>query len=65
MLKDIKNKRNWILMPPFLIIGVILIICLPQELKPFSILTALPFWLVYYLWIRFSENRNEENEENS
>jgi hypothetical protein len=59
--KDFKNKRYWILLPPSVLIGVILIIYLPQELKPFSILTPLPFWLVYYLWNPFNKSRNEEN----
>jgi hypothetical protein len=61
MFKGFRNRRYWILLPPFLIIGIILIIFLPQELKPFSILTALPFRFVYYLWNHFSGNRNEES----
>lgn len=48
-------------MPPFLIIGFILVLYLPQKLKPFAILTALVFWIVYYTWNGLSKT-NEEKE---
>jgi hypothetical protein len=41
MLKDFKNKRYWILLPIFLIIGMILIIYLPHNFKPLAILTGI------------------------
>jgi hypothetical protein len=55
MLKDFKNKRYWILLPLFLIIGMILIIYLPHNFKPLAILTALVFWGVYYVWNYFAK----------
>lgn len=60
MFKDFKNKRYWILLPPFLIIGISLIIYLPPNLKPIAILTALVFWIVYYTWDYLSRNKDDE-----
>jgi hypothetical protein len=60
LFKNFKNKRYWILLLPSLLIGVTLISYLPQELKPFGILTVLPFWLVYYFCTHFNKRRNEE-----
>ncbi|MEW9107849.1 MAG: hypothetical protein AB2374_00785 [Cytobacillus gottheilii] len=62
MFTKFKDRRYWILMPPFLIIGFILVLYLPQKLKPFAILTALVFWIVYYTWNGLSKT-NEEKEE--
>ncbi len=51
------NKKYWILMPPFLLIGLLLVIYLPQNLKPLAILTALVFWCVYYIWTYIERNK--------
>jgi hypothetical protein len=60
MFKEFKNKRYWLLLPPFLIIGIILVIYLAQILKPLAILTALAFWIVYYSWDYLSKNIGDE-----
>ncbi|MBM7602747.1 sterol desaturase/sphingolipid hydroxylase (fatty acid hydroxylase superfamily) [Metabacillus crassostreae] len=58
MFKELKDKRYWILLLPFLMIGILLLIYLPQNLKPFSILLGLLFWIVYYIWIHLSINKD-------
>ncbi|MBS4207717.1 hypothetical protein [Bacillus sp. FJAT-50079] len=50
MLKDFKNKRYWILMPPFLIIGLLLITLLSGNYKYLSFLTIIVFWIIYHSW---------------
>ncbi|WP_078546786.1 hypothetical protein [Bacillus alkalitelluris] len=58
MFKEFKDKRYWILLLPFLIIGILLILYLPQNFKPFTILLALVFWIAYYTWIYLSKNND-------
>jgi len=45
-----KNKKYWILMPPFLLLAILLILYLPTDLKPYSIISVLIFWITYYTW---------------
>lgn len=45
-----KNKKYWILMPPFLILTVALFTYLPQDYKPYSFAAIIIFWIVYYSW---------------
>jgi len=52
-----KNKKYWILMPPFLILGIVLITSLPKKYLPYSFLVALTFWGFYYLWV-YLEKKN-------
>ncbi|WP_080844845.1 hypothetical protein [Cytobacillus gottheilii] len=63
MFKTKKSKRYWLLMPPFLIVGILLVIFLPQHLKPIGTLIGLPFWIVYYTWNYLSE-KNIKKEAN-
>ncbi|MBM6619588.1 hypothetical protein [Bacillus suaedaesalsae] len=52
-------KKYLILLPPFLFIGILSIILLPVGEKHNSLLLALLFWVVYYLWIHFEkDNKN-------
>lgn len=39
------------LLIPFLFIGIILILILPNGFKHYAILMPLIFWLVYYIWV--------------
>ncbi|RLQ93106.1 hypothetical protein D9X91_18930 [Falsibacillus albus] len=48
--KALIKKRYWILMPPFLIIGIVLMKLSPQHLRPYVLLIPIVFWIVYYLW---------------
>ncbi|MBH0162245.1 MULTISPECIES: hypothetical protein [Fictibacillus] len=45
-----KKRKFLILFPPFVIIGFLLLLYLPKDLKPFSLLTALFFWTTYESW---------------
>ncbi len=65
MFKEFKDKRYWILLLPFLFIGIILLIYLPQNLKPFTILLGLVFWVVFYSWNYFSEIRKVKGRKNN
>ena len=44
----LKNKKYWILMPPFLILAIVLMIFLPENYRSYSFLVIILFWLVYY-----------------
>ncbi|MDX8046413.1 hypothetical protein SH601_10510 [Gracilibacillus sp. S3-1-1] len=61
MFKDFKNKRYWILMPPFSIIALLLFIFLPNNYKFFSPLVIIIFWIVYYVWNYLAEKKNNPN----
>ncbi|WP_223254272.1 hypothetical protein [Halobacillus halophilus] len=61
-----KNKRYWILMPPFLLMTVLLVIFLPIEYRWYSFLPIVVFWMVYYIWNYYSEkDNNMQNDERS
>lgn len=53
-----KNKKYWILMPPFLLLAVLLILYLPTDLKPYSIISVLIFWVTYYIWNYADKKQN-------
>ena len=54
-----KNKKYWILMPPFLLLAILLILYLPTDLKPYSIISVLIFWVTYYLWTSADKKKNK------
>jgi len=54
-----KNKKYWILMPPFLLLAILLILFLPTDLKPYSIISVLIFWVTYYIWNYADKNQNK------
>lgn len=56
-----RNKKYWILLPPFLVIVVILAFWLPPKQKPLTLFVVLVFWVVYYLWDSFDKN-NKSNK---
>ncbi|RSL29048.1 hypothetical protein D7Z54_33345 [Salibacterium salarium] len=62
MFKDLKNKRYWILMPPFLIIALLLFTFLPNNYRYFSFLVIIVFWVVYYSWNYFAGKKNNPNK---
>lgn len=43
-------KKYAILLPPFILIGILLSIYLPSVQKQYAIGVALVFWAVYYIW---------------
>ncbi len=54
-----KNKKYWILMPPFLLLAILLILFLPTDLKPYSIISVLIFWVTYYIWNYADKKQNK------
>lgn len=45
-----KNKRYWILMPPFLIVTIAIIFYSPVEYRKYSYVAMILFWITYYSW---------------
>jgi len=56
-----KNKKYWILMPPFLILTMALFIYLPQDYKPYSFLAIITFWSIYHSW-NYIEKKNHSKK---
>ena len=54
-----KNKKYWILMPPFLLLAILLILYLPTDLKPYSIISVMIFWVTYYIWTYADKKQNK------
>ena len=55
-------KKYAILTPPFLIIGVLLILYLPPSQKHYGMLFSLVFWVAYYTWIAMEEKRKKDTD---
>jgi hypothetical protein len=55
-------KKYFILLPLFILIGILLIIYLPprQNQYPILIVFILIFWAVYYFWVYIDKKRNKE-----
>ena len=58
LMNHFKNKRYWILMPPFLLLTVLLVVFLPIEYRWYSSLPIIVFWMVYYIWNYYSEKES-------
>ncbi|MBP2006739.1 hypothetical protein [Halobacillus andaensis] len=66
MKKHFKNKRYWILMPTFLLAGIIMFIFLPNEYNGYSFLMVIILWVVFHVWNYFAEKKHKsEKIENS
>lgn len=46
-------------MPPFLLLAILLILYLPTDLKPYSIILVLIFWVTYYIWTSADKKQNK------
>ncbi|KHE66876.1 hypothetical protein, partial [Halobacillus sp. BBL2006] len=55
-----KDKRFWMLIPPFFITFLLLFILLPYEYKFYSFVVLLVFWMVYYTWNHLTEKRKKK-----
>ncbi|MET3699395.1 hypothetical protein SAMN05877753_11136 [Bacillus oleivorans] len=59
------NKTDWkkyfILLPPFVIVGLIILFILPEGSYHLALIVPILFWLVYYAWI-YIENGKKKNE---
>jgi hypothetical protein len=58
------QKKLLILCPPFIFVGLLLFLYLPNQWKPFSFLTGLLFWITYQIWVNI-ENKEKKSFENS
>jgi hypothetical protein len=55
------DKKYWILLPPFLVIGILLFIYLPGEHRKFVLLVPIVFWATYYTWRYMDKTRRLRN----
>ena len=62
IIKHLKNKRYWILMPPFLITTMLLFAFLPEEFKPYSFSVIIIFWVTYSFWNYYAEKKNSNRK---
>ncbi|MGG3622861.1 hypothetical protein ABES25_04770 [Bacillus gobiensis] len=51
------KKKYFILMPPFLILGISLLYYLPKHKLFFAMLSVMGFWTVYYLWSNIEKKK--------
>ncbi|WP_153406523.1 hypothetical protein [Gracilibacillus oryzae] len=51
-------KKYVLLLPPFVLIGVLMLTYLPPEQTPYTILAVVAFWLCYYMWVFIDKKRN-------
>ncbi|MFD1779079.1 hypothetical protein ACFSFW_10410 [Fredinandcohnia salidurans] len=58
-------KKYAILLPPFVLIGFLLLFYLPTGQKHFAILIALVFWTFYYAWVYIDKKRRKDGIERS
>lgn len=66
MMKVFKNKRYWILMPPTLLIGISLIIFIPNnDGFPYAFSSLVLFWIVYYTCTYYAEKKNNRQNKES
>lgn len=51
------KKKYFILMPPFLILGLSLLYFLPSNNLFYALLTVAGFWIVYYVWLYYEKEK--------
>ncbi|MCM3717559.1 hypothetical protein [Fictibacillus phosphorivorans] len=54
------DKKIWILLPPFVLIGLFLLFYLPKDLKAIALLTGLFFWVTHQIWINLENKKNRK-----
>ncbi len=55
-------KKYFILLPPFLILGMVLAFNLSSFKRSFALLgTAMAFWITYYVWIYIEKLIQKKN----
>jgi predicted membrane channel-forming protein YqfA (hemolysin III family) len=58
------RKKHWILLPSYILIGVLSIIFLPQILKTSALFVlALIFWGIYSTWIYIENKKNAKTNQ--
>lgn len=56
-------KKYAILLPPFVLIGILFVLYLPSSQKHYGISVALVFWAFYYTWIYIEKKRGKDDIE--
>lgn len=54
------NKKYWLLMPPVLILGIVLILFLPPEKNFIPLSLPIVFWCIYYVWKHYEQDRERK-----
>ncbi|MBD8006227.1 hypothetical protein [Bacillus norwichensis] len=54
------KKKYFILFPPFLMLGIVLIIVLPEHRTFYAFLAIPVFWITYYYWIFIEKKKRKE-----
>lgn len=54
-------KKYFYLLIPFIVLGIILFIFLPQQYRVIAQVVPFIFWIVYYTWIHIDKKRNNDN----
>lgn len=52
-----QQKKYFILLPPFVIFGLILLFALPKQHLTYVFVAPIIFWIVYYSWIVVEKKR--------
>ncbi|UTE78539.1 hypothetical protein [Rossellomorea sp. KS-H15a] len=60
-----KNKRYWILMPPFLLTTLGLFFILPEDKWGYPFVVVIAFWITYYAWNDYTLKKSEETDEST
>lgn len=55
------DKTYWLMMPPFFILGVILIVVLPENKIHYVFLEIILFWVAYYLVKHIQKKKNDSD----
>ncbi|WP_112181976.1 MULTISPECIES: hypothetical protein [Paraliobacillus] len=58
-------RKLALLLPPFILIGYLLITYLPDTLSQYSIVIAILFWVIYYGWVFIEEKNKEKSNKDS
>ncbi|MEZ2715056.1 hypothetical protein [Niallia circulans] len=54
------DKKYWLIMPSFLIIGIVLILFLPPEKSYIPLSFPIVFWCIYYVWKHCEKDRERK-----
>lgn len=57
-----KRKLYWMLMPLFLVIGILIILLLPRQYWYLAFVVSLLFWLIYYSAVNWLRKKTEREE---
>ncbi|MGY4690954.1 hypothetical protein [Salibacterium sp. K-3] len=59
MMKHFKNKRYWILMPPFFIVTASILLFLPGKYSDYAMVTIIAYSMTLTIW-NYAAKRKEQ-----